>query len=98
CAGPDERLVTIEDTYELALGNQHPDVVAMQAREANLENQGAVTQADLVRMSLRMNATRVIVGEVRGGELISMLNAMMMGTDGSIGTIHASSSKQAFDK
>jgi Flp pilus assembly CpaF family ATPase len=96
--GPDERLVTIEDTYELGLENQHPDVVAMQAREGNLEDQGAVTQADLVRMSLRMNASRVIVGEVRGEELVPMLNAMTMGSDGSIGTLHASNSKQAFDK
>ncbi|WP_194896876.1 CpaF family protein [Catenulispora pinisilvae] len=98
CISPEERLVTIEDTYELALGKQHPDVVAMQARQGNLEGNGEVTQADLVRMSLRMNASRVIVGEVRGEELVSMLNAMMMGSDGSIGTMHASTSKQAFDK
>ncbi|WP_194920146.1 CpaF family protein [Catenulispora rubra] len=98
CIGPEERLVTIEDTYELGLGKTHPDVVALQAREDNVEGHGAITQAELVRMSLRMNASRVIVGEVRGEELVPMLNAMMMGTDGSIGTIHASSSKQAFDK
>jgi pilus assembly protein CpaF len=98
CIGPEERLVTIEDTYELGLEHAHPDVVAMQAREGNLEGQGAVSQAELVRMSLRMNASRVIVGEVRGEELVPMLNAMTMGTDGSLGTIHASSSKQAFDK
>ncbi|WP_034261724.1 CpaF family protein [Actinospica robiniae] len=96
-----ERLITIEDTYELNLHadrDAHPDVVAMQAREANLEGAGAVTQADLVRMGLRMSPDRVIVGECRGDEIVPMLNAMSQGNDGSMATIHASSSAGAFGK
>lgn len=96
-----ERLVTVEDTYELNLQADevaHPDVVPMQAREANLEGAGAVTQADLVRMGLRMSPDRVIVGECRGDEIVPMLNAMSQGNDGSMATIHASSSAGAFGK
>jgi pilus assembly protein CpaF len=98
---PQERLVTIEDTYELGLdldADAHPDVVAMQAREANIEGHGRVSQAELVRMGLRMSPDRVIVGEVRGAEVIPMLNAMSQGADGSLGTIHASTSRQVFSK
>ena len=85
---PWERLVTVEDTFELGLdedADAHPDVVAMQAREANIEGQGAVTQAELVRWALRMSPDRVIVGEVRGAEVIPMCNAMSQGNDGQHG-------------
>jgi len=98
---PAERLVTIEDTLELGLDvdtDLHPDVVALQAREANIEGQGAIELADLVRWALRMSPDRVIVGEVRGAELIPMLNAMSQGNDGSLSTIHSSTSAGVFDK
>jgi len=96
-----ERVVTIEDCLELNLhgfSERHPQVVAFQEREANLEGEGAVSMAELVRWSLRLSPDRVIVGEVRGAEVIPMLLAMTMGTDGSLCTIHASSSKGAFNK
>jgi Flp pilus assembly CpaF family ATPase len=73
-------------------------VVAFQEREANVEGEGAISMAELVRWSLRLSPDRVIVGEVRGAEVIPMLLAMTMGTDGSLCTIHASSSKGAFGK
>lgn len=76
----------------------HPDVVAMQAREANIEGRGAVDQSELVRWALRMSPDRVIVGEVRGPEVIPMCNAMSQGNDGSLGTLHSSSSQGAFTK
>jgi Flp pilus assembly CpaF family ATPase len=98
---PTERLVTIEDTYELALEAdlaRHPDVVALQSREANVEGEGAVDMSTLFRSGLRMSPDRVIVGEVRGHEVIPMLNAMSQGNDGSLGTIHASSSAGVFNK
>ena len=98
---PDERLVTIEDAFELDLGRDpilHPDVVALQAREANIEGQGAVSQAELVRWALRMSPDRVIVGEIRGPEVVPMCNAMSQGNDGSMATLHASSSRIAFTR
>jgi Flp pilus assembly CpaF family ATPase len=98
---PWERLVTIEDVFELGLDTDdqtHPDVVAMQAREANVEGQGEVDQAELVRWALRMSPDRVIVGEVRGPEVIPMCNAMSQGNDGSMATLHSSSSRGAFTK
>ncbi|MFC7306810.1 CpaF family protein [Streptomyces monticola] len=98
---PEERLVTIEDTYELGLGTDrtaHPDVVALQAREANIEGEGAIDQAELVRWGLRMRPDRVIVGEIRGPEVIPMCNAMSQGNDGSLSTIHASTSRGVFTK
>ncbi|GAB2796107.1 ATPase, T2SS/T4P/T4SS family [Streptomyces daliensis] len=98
---PWERLITIEDTFELGLDADrvaHPDVVAMQAREANVEGRGTVSQAELVRWALRMSPDRVIVGEVRGPEVIPMCNAMSQGNDGSMGTLHSSSSRGAFTK
>ena len=70
----------------------------MQAREANIEGQGAVSQAELVRWALRMSPDRVIVGEVRGAEVIPMCNAMSQGNDGSMATLHSSSSAGAFTK
>ncbi|MFE0099851.1 CpaF family protein [Streptomyces sp. NPDC059009] len=98
---PWERLITIEDVFELGLDadiDVHPDVVAMQAREANIEGQGAISQAELVRWALRMSPDRVIVGEVRGPEVIPMCNAMSQGNDGSMGTLHASTSRGAFTR
>lgn len=97
---PQERLVTIEDAFELGLDRDplHPDVVAMQAREANVEGEGAISQAELVRWALRMAPDRVIVGEVRGPEVVPMCNAMSQGNDGSMATLHASTSRGAFTK
>ena len=92
---PRDRLVVIEDTYELRLDrlkHRHHQVVACQAREANTEGSGRVTQAELLRAALRLSPDRVIVGEVRGEELVPMCNAMSLGHDGSMATIHASSS------
>lgn len=96
-----ERVVTVEDCLELNLhsfSERHPQVVAFQEREANVEGEGAISMAELVKWSLRLSPDRVIVGEVRGAEVIPMLLAMTMGTDGSLCTIHASSSKGAFGK
>ena len=96
---PEERIVTIEQSLELGLHLQrdrHPDCVAMEARPANTEGAGAIGMAQLVRRSLRMNASRVIVGEVLGDEIIPMLNAMSQGRSGSMGTIHADSSAGVF--
>ncbi len=96
-----ERIVTIETELELGLdrfSDVHPDCVALEAREANVEGAGEVTAADLVRMSLRMNPDRVIVGEVRGDEIVPMLNAMSQGNDGSMCTVHADSSATVFNK
>ena len=100
---PSERLVTIEDTLELGLdrldeGKAHPECVALQGRPPNLEGVGEVRLADLVRQALRMSPDRVIVGETRGPETVAVLNAMSMGTDGSMATIHASSSAGVFTK
>jgi pilus assembly protein CpaF len=96
---PDERLVTIENSLELGLDafpELHPDVVALEAREPNLEGEGAITMAHLVRRGLRMDPSRVIVGEVLGDEVLSMLEAMSQGNDGSMCTIHANSSAAVF--
>jgi pilus assembly protein CpaF len=96
-----ERIVTIEDAFELGLEidpDIHADVTAFQAREANIEGQGAVSQSDLVRWALRMSPDRVIVGEIRGPEVIPMCNAMSQGNDGSMATLHASSSQIAFTR
>jgi pilus assembly protein CpaF len=96
---PSERIVTIEQSLELGLDRQverHPDCVAMEARLPNTEGEGAIGMARLVRRSLRMNASRVIVGEVLGDEIIPMLNAMSQGRSGSMGTIHADSSAGVF--
>jgi pilus assembly protein CpaF len=96
-----ERLVTIEDTFELGLHKDteaHPNTVPMQAREANLEGVGEITQAACVRMGLRMSPDRVIVGEVRGDEILPMLNAMSQGNDGSMTTVHADSTAGVFQR
>lgn len=98
--GPSERIITIEDTDELALDQDpdHPDCVALQAREPNLEGEGGVDLAELVRYALRMSPDRVFLGEARGGEVVPLLNCMSQGTDGSMATIHTSTSRQAFTK
>ncbi len=96
-----ERLITIEDSLELGLERfavAHPDYETLVARPANQEGVGEVTQEQLVRAGLRMNPDRVIVGEVRGDELLPMLLAMSQGNDGSLCTIHASSSKDVFKR
>lgn len=96
-----ERLVTIEDTFELGLHKDtqaHPNVVPLQARQANLEGVGAITQAACVRMGLRMSPDRVLVGEVRGEEVIPMCAAMSQGNDGSMTTVHARSTGDVFTR
>jgi pilus assembly protein CpaF len=97
---PWERLVTFEDTDELALDLDpaHPDCVSLQARENNVEGEGGIDLAELVRWGLRMSPDRVILGEARGGEVIPVLNCMSQGNDGSMTTIHTSTSAQAFTK
>jgi pilus assembly protein CpaF len=84
-----ERLITIEDAAELRLGKPH--VVSLEARPANVEGKGEVTVRELVRNALRMRPDRIIVGEVRGGEALDMLQAMNTGHDGSLSTAHANS-------
>jgi Flp pilus assembly CpaF family ATPase len=94
-----ERIVTIEQAFELGLdtgSSRHPDMVALEARPPNIEGAGHIPVADLVRRSLRMNADRVIVGEVLGDEILPMLNAMSQGRSGSMCTIHAESSAGVF--
>src|SRR5690606_21464123 len=98
---PEERLVTVERALELGLGefpDLHPNVVAFEERLPNTEGQGAIVMAELVRRSLRMNPSRVIVGEVLGDEIVTMLNAMSQGNDGSLSTIHANSSAEVFNR
>ncbi|MCJ7832540.1 MAG: CpaF family protein, partial [Actinobacteria bacterium] len=85
----DERLITIEDAAELRLLKPH--VVSLEARPANVEGDGEITVRDLVRNALRMRPDRIIVGEVRGGEALDMLQAMSTGHDGSLSTAHANS-------
>jgi len=88
-----DRIVTIEDSAELILQQEH--VVRLETRPPNIEGRGTVTQRDLVRNALRMRPDRIIVGEVRGGEALDMLQAMNTGHDGSISTIHANSPRDA---
>ncbi|HSS11787.1 MAG TPA: CpaF/VirB11 family protein, partial [Acidimicrobiales bacterium] len=98
---PEERLVTVESDYELALDRfteRHHEVVALEAREANVEDVGRIRCADLVRWAMRMSANRVIVGEVLGDEIVPMLNAMNSGAAGSMCTLHANSSAEVFNK
>lgn len=98
---PTERIVTVETEFELGLDrfeDLHPDCLAMETREANVEGVGAISLTELVRLSLRLNPGRVIVGEVLGAEIVPMLNAMSTGNDGSMCTIHAHNSAQVFNK
>lgn len=92
----DERIVTIEDAAELRLQQQH--VVTLEARPANLEGKGAITIRDLVRNALRMRPDRIIVGEVRSGEALDMLQAMNTGHDGSLTTGHANSPRDILSR
>ena len=88
-----ERIVTIEDSAELHLKQDH--VVRLETRPPNIEGKGEVTQRDLVRNALRMRPDRIILGEVRGGEALDMLQAMNTGHDGSLSTIHSNSTRDA---
>ena len=92
----DERIVTIEDAAELRLQQQH--VVTLESRPANLEGKGAITIRDLVRNALRMRPDRIIVGEVRSGEALDMLQAMNTGHDGSLTTGHANSPRDILSR
>ncbi len=91
-----ERIVTIEDSAELSLQQAH--VVRLETRPANVEGKGEVTQRDLVKNCLRMRPDRIIVGEVRGGEVFDMLQAMSTGHDGSIATIHANTPRDSMGR
>lgn len=88
-----ERVVTIEDSAELHLKQDH--VVRLETRPANIEGRGEVTQRDLLRNALRMRPDRIIIGEVRGGEALDLLQAMNTGHDGSLSTVHANSTRDA---
>ncbi len=92
----DERIITCEDAAELQL--QQPHVVRLETRPPNLEGQGQVTMRDLVRNCLRMRPERIIVGEVRGAEAFDLLQAMNTGHDGSMGTLHANSPREALSR
>ena len=93
---PGERIVTIEDAAELQL--QQPHVVRLETRPANLEGEGAIDMRDLVKNTLRMRPDRIILGEVRGGEAVDMLQAMNTGHDGSLGTIHANRPREGLTR
>jgi Flp pilus assembly CpaF family ATPase len=98
---PGERLVTVERALELGIDyfpDLHPNALALEERLPNSEGQGGISMAELVRRSLRMNPSRVIVGEVLGDEIVTMLNAMTQGNDGSLSTIHANSSLEVFNR
>jgi pilus assembly protein CpaF len=91
-----ERIVTIEDAAELQLRQEH--VVRMETKTANLDGTGEVTTRDLVRNALRMRPDRIVVGEVRGGEALDMLQAMNTGHDGSLTTLHSNSARDAISR
>jgi pilus assembly protein CpaF len=92
----EERIVTIEDAAELQM--LQPHVVRLETRPANIEGKGRITQRELVRNALRMRPDRIIVGEVRGDEVLDMLQAMNTGHDGSLTTVHANSSRDALHR
>ncbi|CUR46967.1 Type II/IV secretion system ATP hydrolase TadA/VirB11/CpaF, TadA subfamily [Alloalcanivorax xenomutans] len=89
----EERVLTIEDSAELVL--HHPHVVRLETRPANTEGKGRITARDLVINALRMRPDRIILGEVRSGEIIELLQAMNTGHEGSMSTIHANSTRDA---
>lgn len=98
---PDERIITIEDTAELGIAafeDEHPNVVEMETRQANVEGVGELTMMDLTRECLRMSPDRVVIGEVRGAEALYMLKAMSQGNDGSMCTVHADSAYGVADR
>src|SRR3984885_3078122 len=92
----DERIVTSEDSAELSL--QQPHVVRLETRPSNVEGKGEVTQRDLVKNALRMRPDRIVLGEVRGAEVMDMLQAMSTGHDGSIATIHANNPRECLGR
>ncbi len=92
----DERVITIEDAAELQL--QQPHVVRLETRPANIEGKGEVTQRDLVKNCLRMRPDRIIIGEVRSGEALDMLQAMNTGHEGSMTTVHANNTRDALGR
>jgi pilus assembly protein CpaF len=92
----DERIITCEDAAELQL--QQPHVVRLETRPANLEGVGQITMRDLVKNCLRMRPERIVVGEVRGPEAFDLLQAMNTGHDGSMGTLHANSPREALSR
>jgi len=92
----DERIITIENAAELQLKQEH--VVTLETRPPNIEGKGEVTMRDLVINSLRMRPDRIIVGEVRGGEALDMLQAMNTGHDGSLTTLHSNSPRDALSR
>jgi pilus assembly protein CpaF len=92
----DERIITCEDAAELQL--QQPHVVRLETRPPNIEGEGQITMRDLVRNCLRMRPERIIVGEVRGPEAFDLLQAMNTGHDGSMGTLHANSPREALSR
>ena len=92
----DERIITIEDAAELQLNQNH--VIRLESRPPNIEGKGQVTIRDLVRNALRMRPDRIVVGEVRGGEALDMLQAMNTGHDGSLSTIHANSTRDVLSR
>jgi len=94
--GDEERIVTIEDAAELQLHQNH--VLRLESRPPNIEGKGQIAIRDLVRNSLRMRPDRIIVGEVRGGEALDMLQAMNTGHDGSLSTVHANSPRDALSR
>ena len=93
---PTERVVTCEDTAELQL--QQPHVVRLETRPSNIEGRGEITMRELVKNCLRMRPERIIVGEVRGAEAFDLLQAMNTGHDGSMGTLHANSAREALSR
>jgi pilus assembly protein CpaF len=95
---PDERVVTIEDQAELHLWRELPDCVALEGRPANAEGRGAITIQMLLHEALRMSPDRIIVGEVRGGEALDLLDAMNTGHPGSICTVHADSPRETLPR
>ncbi|HET7224230.1 MAG TPA: CpaF family protein [Candidatus Eisenbacteria bacterium] len=92
----DERIITIEDSAELQL--QQPHVVRLETRPPNIEGRGQITQRDLVKNSLRMRPDRIVVGEVRGEEVLDMLQAMNTGHDGSLTTLHSNGPRDALHR
>ncbi len=91
-----ERIVTVEDAAELSLNQEH--VIRLETRPANVDGRGAVTIRELVRNSLRMRPDRIVVGEVRGGEALDMLQAMNTGHEGSLTTVHANNAYDALSR
>ena len=92
----DERIVTVEDAKELQLHQEH--VLPLEARPPNIEGKGEVKIRDLVRNALRMRPDRIVVGEVRGGEALDMLQAMNTGHDGSLTTVHSNSPRDTLSR